>query len=223
MTVEANLRLAADFAYTPDQEAEIVRLCTPLPSPSPSPEVTIFRGIAENIAALPHMHTTPEKIPVLQAQQYARTALADYARGPAEGNRAHEVAELAARLAYFVGDELWLYEYQPIIGDLRSIEAKARTVAAKPRRKTSRRQDEVRAKLTSELLTLQAVSIGARPTLYRNGAAAQLLLAAINPVMQYARQTMGVGAAVPLNADNAVYLIRLYSSGKLSELIDLLL
>jgi hypothetical protein len=65
------------------------------------------------------------------------------------------------------------------------------------------------------VIAWQSAECGRRPAKSRTGAAARLLAAAINPVMQYARQELGMMKAAQLDqhGDNARYILRQYLSG----------
>lgn len=220
MTIAAKLRLAADFAYTSDEEDAIARLFPPLsPSSAIFPASAIFRGMVESIAAFPHIRSPLEKTYVQLVEQFARDALADYASGRVDGSKAEETAELAARLQYLVKSDVLLYRHWPITEHLHALENDARKIAAKSGKQTTRVHDKVRANLASKILGLQRIATGEMPTKYGNGRAAQLLMAAIDPVMRYARHAMGIEAVAPLTADQAVSLIRQYASGDFDDLM----
>ena len=70
------------------------------------------------------------------------------------------------------------------------------------------------------VIAWQSAEIGRRPANSRTGAAAHLLVAAINPVMQFARQELGVEKAAQLDerGENAQYMLRQYLSGEFDDL-----
>ena len=214
---------AREFTYAADCRDSIVGLCQPLQTSTSIMEAGRDSGI-------PDFPSSPAEFCIRMFEQKAHWALLTYLsegkkRTPAlEAVRLSKTAEAADRLRSLTDGEPWMWPRPEFYADLRSIAERARHRAAYIEKEFAHPwlhvQQQVRLRLGFFVIAWQSAEIGWRPANSRTGAAAHLLVAAINPVMQFARQELGVEKAAQLDerGDNAEYMLRQYLSGEFDDL-----
>ena len=217
---------AKEFTYTTDQRERIVELCQPLQTSTRLVQAGLLGG------GIPDFPSSPAESCMRMFERQARGALLASLserkkQTPAsEAARLCEAAEAADRLRSLTEGEPWMWPRREFYADLRSIAERARHRAAHIEHEFAHPwfhvQRPVRLRLGFFVIAWQSAETGRRPAKSRTSAAARLLIAAMNPVMQYARQIIRIEEAAPLDerGDNAEYLLRQYLSGEFDDLLS---
>jgi hypothetical protein len=203
---------AKEFAYSGRQREDIVKWCAPL-----FLSTHRFQASHDTIPGFP---SSPAELCIRMFERRAREALLAYLfRGdkptPAsKRDRLLRIADAAKLIRDLTKDEPGMW--QPI-GDW---EERARDRAARVEDEFDhpwlRVHDPVRLRLALDFLTFQLFETRRRPGMARNSRAASFLIAAIDPVMEYASDVLAIPQARRLGrgGEKARYIVGLWLDGK---------
>jgi hypothetical protein len=218
------LRLANEFTYNGSERERILAICAPLYFSTTLFNVGQRAGYNRN-------EWTIESTCIMHFEEDAREALHQYVthrpRSPrSEKTRFTDIAETAEHLESLLEDgESWL-----VPDGTREILLKQLAVTAQEARNAighvdsefdadpfKNVHDPIRLQFGFEVLWQQNLETHELPVKSRTSAAARLLLAAVNPVMVYAQNVLGINRARSLTQDNAEYMIGQCLSGKFDQ------
>ena len=218
---------ARDFTYDEEAREIILRQCAPLRTsrsqfePLKTLQLQWMHQTSGDLLASPH------DVCVGMIQMWAREALQSYLAHPVKPSitieRKHltEVAEAADRLRRLLADEPWEWPFPGFPHELASLanrySGRAEGIEKEFDHPIFGVRDPIRFRLALRTLSWQMLETGKNPGNARDSRAARLLIAAVNPVMELARNTLHAKAARDLNGSDARYLIQKFLSGHFNK------